>query len=240
MFCTKCGNRLNDGDAFCGVCGSKQQVTPPKQQPTLIKKFDSKKCEVCGGSVKETMPGQYVCEYCGSEYTLAVDGSVAQCTLTDKEVLDVFYEAAMYERNNKPFEELQCLLKAIDKAPNNVALLVKLGRAYRRNNLYSKALECYEKAMAINPGYGTAYSNASTVYTLTQNYEKAVKYSEKAVQLIEQNREQCTKDDYAVSLSNYALALKNVGRKAEAKIIADKAIKNGYQNGKALKKLLKQ
>ncbi len=251
MFCFNCGTKLRDTDMFCYQCGAKvaevkeevacsqpassfQQAVPSAAPIRIL----SNKCEACGGVLKEVAPGKYLCEYCGSEFITINGNQVTESKLTEKEILDVIYEAAEFEVKQMFREELNCFLRVIDKAPDNTVLLVKLGRAYRRNNMHAKAIECYEKSISLNPTYANAYSNLGTVYILATDYQKAEQYCRQGIALMEQNRALYTNDDYAVALSNCAIAVGKLGRKEEAKALLQKAEANGYKNGDAARKMI--
>lgn len=250
MFCTNCGNKLNDTDAFCSSCGTKvyaktvnsainyNNTANNATQASPIRRMISNKCEACGATINEISKGHFLCEYCGSEYITVNNGEITESKITEKEILDVFYEAARYETNNMFYEELQCLLKIIDKAPDNTVLLCKLGRAYRRNNMHAKAIECYEKSIQINPSYANAYTNLGTIYVLYNQFAKAETYCKKAITLMNNNRIHYTNDDYAVAHSNCAIAVGKQGKIKEAKALLEIAESNGYKNGAQVRKMI--
>lgn len=238
MFCSKCGNKLNNSDVFCSQCGNKIAGTTQSAGQAQELKAITNKCNACGGTIKEVAKGRYLCEYCGSEYITNDAKEILESKLTERELIDIFHEAAQHEINNRFYEELQCFLRAIEKAPDNTILLVKLGRAYRRNNLHAKALECYEKAIEINPSYAVAYTNLCTLYVVAQDYKKAEECARKGISLMEANRLQYTNDDYAIALSNCALAVGKRGNLNEAKALLKKAEANGYKNGAKVRQML--
>jgi len=236
MFCSKCGYELKADAVFCSRCG--ERVAESSKSDRLQKKVITNKCESCGSELKQLSPKQYICEYCGSEYYTNNNKEIEDCKITEKKLLDLFYEAAQYERNNKSWDELQCLLGVMDEAYDNVVYLVKLGRAYRRNNMFAKALECYEKAMQINQEYAPIYSNIGAVYILTEQYEKAEAPCKKAIELMNISRVDYTQSDYAIAHSNLAISVGKLGRKKEAKEYLAIAEKNGYKNGAAARKMI--
>lgn len=241
MFCSKCGCELRDADVFCNKCGTKvigASENKGMQQSSGLQLIATK-CEACGApTLKETRRGHFLCEYCGSEYITNETHEVVESKLTEKEVLDILMEAAHCELNERYYEELQCLLKAEEKASDNVILQVKIGRAYRRNNMYEEAMQCYEKAMQLDPSYANIYSNIGALYSLINQYVQAEEYLKKALAMMEENRIRYTNDDFAVCLSNYAFAVAKLGKKKEAKKLLDRAEENGYKNANAARKLL--
>ncbi|MBQ4346958.1 MAG: tetratricopeptide repeat protein [Firmicutes bacterium] len=185
MFCIKCGEKLPDEANFCLKCGTKvvlpegmneaSQKASQKAENRKKIKFNNK-CESCGAATKRLSASHFLCEYCGSEYFLNDDMECYDFTITDEEIMNVFIQAAKFELKNKSVEELQCLLTVKEKAEDNVAYLVKLGRAYRRNDMFDKAMECYEKAELINPNYANIYVNQGTIYIKPDQYAKAESY----------------------------------------------------------------
>jgi phage shock protein C len=54
MFCTACGNKMRDGDRFCGSCGhGEQQTAPPREEqarrPLMRAMREKKIAGVCAG-----------------------------------------------------------------------------------------------------------------------------------------------------------------------------------------------
>lgn len=235
MFCTECGNKVGENEKFCRKCGTKLQNNVHEPKP--LNKLDNR-CDSCGAGLKKLSAGHYVCEYCGSEYFTNEKGEVSEAKLTERETLDAMYRAAQFEKKNQFWEELQCLLEASERAPDNAILLVKLGRAYRRNNMYAKAVECYEKSIKINPSYGNAYVNLGTIYILEEQYAKAEQSCRKGIELMNANRIEYTNGDYAIAHSNCAIAVGKQGRKEEAKRLLKIAENNGYKNGDAARKMI--
>lgn len=237
MFCTQCGNQLNKNDLYCSKCGRKNDTNDTSSTSTTAK-FVTNKCDSCGAVLKHLSPTRYLCEYCGSEYFASGDRTIAECKLTEKEIIDVFHKAAQYELQNKPYEELQCFLSVIDRASDNVMILVKTGRAYRRNNMHDKAVTYYEQAIRINPAYANAYTNLGAVYIFKNDFERAASNLKHAINLMNSNRLGYTNDDYAIAHSNYAIAIGKLGRLSEAEQNIKIAEQNGYTNGKNARKLI--
>ena len=232
MFCTKCGQKIVDGAAFCAFCGQKLGAPAPQARPMVSN------CECCGAVLKRLQPNHYICEYCGSEYFTDQNSQVERSRIAEKELLMLFRQAADYEVRNLYWEELQCLLSAQERAGSNVVYLVKLGRAYRRNNLFSQAVECYEKARLINPDYPQIYANIGAVYIVTKQYALAEAPCRQGIELMHRNRLDVSNNDFAVAYGNLALAVGMLGRKEEAKQYLKIAEENGYQNGKTVRKMV--
>ncbi len=104
-FCTKCGNKIEVGDVFCGVCGAvvpladiveekpepkKGKPKPPREEPTdetegmpapeadvepELKKDKVKRCPACGEIVGEK---DFTCSSCGFELRDSTDGSIGE------------------------------------------------------------------------------------------------------------------------------------------------------------------
>ena len=234
MFCRECGNKLMEGALFCSRCGTK---LVDNGGSNMQKAFTSV-CESCGAKLKRLSAHRYLCEYCGSEYYTNAENAITGAKITEKELLDVFYKAAELEKQNKHWEELQCLLSIADKASDNALYMVKLGRAYRRNNLHQKALECYNAAQSINSELASIYTNIGALHIITKQYHLALAPCYRAVELMNRNRAEYSNEDYAVAHSNLAIAVGMQGRLEEAKQYIKIAEQNGYQNGATVRKML--
>lgn len=196
------------------------------------------KCEACGATqLKEIKKGHFLCEYCGSKFITDDNNEVIDRELTEKELVDILIEADQYEKNNEYPKALQCYLKAIEKAPDNIGILLKLGRAYRRNGLHDRALSCYDKALELEPSNAMVYCNIGAVYCFNGQYSKAEEYLKKAINMLEAGPILCI-DDIATCYSNCAVAVGKLGRKKEAKALLKKAEANGYANGAVVRKLI--
>lgn len=234
MFCEKCGAKISENAKFCSSCGEKVQSKGSSGKRELI----TNKCGTCGAMIKMLTPNRYLCEYCGSEYYTTNDGEITDSKLTEKEVLDIFYQAAKYENAGKFWEELQCLLGSIDKLSDNVTYYIKLGRAYRRNDMHAKALECYEKAKELNSNDATIYTNIGAVYIFANRFKEAEENCKKATEMMQKDRVKYTQNDYAVAFSNLAIAVGKRGRKDEAKRYLKFAEDNSYKNGDTVRKMI--
>lgn len=240
MFCVKCGNQVGETDVFCYNCGTRITDTSFKKNQAQNRglRLILLKCEACGATeLKEMKKGHFLCEYCGSRYITDDNNEVIDYELTEKELVDILREAAQYEIRNEYYKELQCFLKVIDKAPDNISILLKLGRSYRRNNMYDKALTCYNKVLELEPLNTMGYANIGSLYCICGQYSEAEKYLKKAIQMAGENPTQYSKD-FGTTFANYAFALGKLGRIEEAKIWLSKAEEYGYDNVAQLRKIL--
>lgn len=196
------------------------------------------KCEVCGASeLKETGKGHFLCEYCGSKYITDENNEVVNRELVKKDLVDILVEADKYEKTKDYPKELQCYQKAIEKAPDNMTILLKLGRAYRRNGLHDRALSCYDKALEIDSSNANIYCNIGAVYCFTGQYNKAEEYLKKGINMMEADPLPYM-NDIGTCYSNYAIAAGKLGRIKEAKALLKKAESYGYTNGATVRNVL--
>lgn len=62
-YCTKCGEKINEGDIYCRKCGSKQTKTKKKTT-----KLVAAKCPSCGSNIDvDKNKKQTICEYCNTQ-----------------------------------------------------------------------------------------------------------------------------------------------------------------------------
>jgi len=71
--------------------------------------------------------------------------------------------ATLYARGQKPDQTLQTVEKALQKRPNDPAMLTLAGTAYERKGQIDKAREAFEKALAANPRDGAAANNLAWI-----------------------------------------------------------------------------
>lgn len=111
---------------------------------------------------------------------------------------------------NKDYEKaLEPLLRAAEKAPENLGTLNSLGTCYMATGKSDDAIKIYEKALEINPKNPMAYFNIGSAYQIKQNHEKAVEYLEKAVELDEDESFISALAMSEVKLGDYECALKH-------------------------------
>lgn len=256
LFCRFCGNRLSvvNQEKNCGFDPLFDKIFSENESTQKIEldngftvyqskskqKFDVNKCSVCGGTMlTKTGLFNYMCEYCGSKFTVNENNDIIDSKLTQAEILDVFQKAAHLENSGQYVDELQLFLKHQSQASDNVLFLVKLGRAYRHCGMYDKAIEVYKNAISVDPSFGSSYANIGAVYIFTGQYRLAEENLLKGLKLMSANTTRNTKSDFAVVHSNLALAVGHQGRKQEAKRYLEIAEKQyGYPNGARVRELI--
>lgn len=62
MFCTNCGEKIDDGEAICKGCG-KLSASIREELLAMSEKTSDLKCEKCGGVV---IAGHHFCSTCGA------------------------------------------------------------------------------------------------------------------------------------------------------------------------------
>lgn len=256
LFCRFCGNKLSavnkekacDSDSVFDKFFSENEKTQKTEldngwtiyQSKNKQKFDVNKCSVCGGAMlTKTGLFDFMCEYCGSKFTVNEKNEIIDSKLTEAEILDVFSKAAQYENKGQYLEELQLFLKHQSQASDNLLYLVKLGRAYRHCGMCDKAIEVYNTVLSRDPSFGSVYGNIGAVYIYTNQYALAEKSLLKGLKLMKENSTRYTKSDFAVAHSNLAIAVGKQGRKSEAKKYLEIAEKQyGYTNGANVRSLI--
>ena len=85
----------------------------------------------------------------------------------------LFVEASEYEARDDIPAELHILLKGLDIAPQNINLLLKLGRSYWRLGQNQKAMEYFERAEASDPGNPIISIGMGDIYLTQGLYAEA-------------------------------------------------------------------
>lgn len=75
MYCSHCGQEVNDNDRFCSACGEK--VIRPRRN-----------CPNCGSTIGEN---DYVCSHCGYQLPVEVKHQIVQKSRTVAGVLGIFF-----------------------------------------------------------------------------------------------------------------------------------------------------
>lgn len=101
MYCTNCGNKINDGELFCSKCGSKT-----KQEMTykLV-------CRACGGSLNVDSNNIAHCPHCGSKEIIIESDNVAVERIkstTEKEL-----QRMKWEREDEVSRQLSVTLRKV-------------------------------------------------------------------------------------------------------------------------------
>ncbi|MBQ6998646.1 MAG: tetratricopeptide repeat protein [Clostridia bacterium] len=188
--------------------------------------LEKKVCECCGGSLKKKTNGSYECEFCGSRYTPASDGSAEKKEIVDSEILSYYKLAQKHYKDEEYNKGLEVLKLALELDENNPTTLLKLGRGYDNLGEGDKALDFYKKALEIDPEYGIAYNNIGIIYYDNQDWHNAAQMIEKALSLIDKND-----DVYWTIYANYALVIAKFGNLKKAEAMIEVAEENGFDDG---------
>lgn len=70
IVCSKCGAQLPDGNKFCGNCGNAIIQAGNTAQDNPAKPIRPIVCELCGGNSLTKENGFFVCQNCGTRYSL--------------------------------------------------------------------------------------------------------------------------------------------------------------------------
>ena len=220
MFCIKCGAALPNGADFCPKCGTRTGAsdrTPPES------------CTACGSrALKRVRRGEYLCEHCGSRYYVNGEEGIESEEEAEARLMALFVEASEYEARDDIPAELQILLKGLDIAPQNIDLLLKLGRSYWRLGQNRKAMEYFERAEASDPGNPVISIGVGSVYLTQGLYAEAKSLYEKGLSIMEADPLSATANDIAVSYGNYGYCLGKLGDRKGAKKYLSIAKKKGY------------
>lgn len=220
MFCMKCGAALPESAAFCPKCGTKTGASNSTFPES---------CTACGSrTLKRVQRGEYLCEHCGSRYYVNGEDEIESEEEANARLTALFVEAAEYEARDDIPAELQILLKGLDIAPQNVDLLLKLGRSYRRLGQNQKAMEYFERAKDSDPGNPIISIGMGSIYLTQGLYAEAKSLYEKGLAIMEANPLSATANDIAVSYGNYSYCLGKMGDRKGAKKYLSIAKKKGY------------
>ena len=177
--------------------------------------------EVCKGEADEPLRSGE------SSQTSSSNPDIDMVADKEEQFKKVLYQSALYHEGEKYEQELEALLLAQKLKPDNVDVLIKLGRVHRLLGDNLKALEFYNKAKTIDPRNPTIYMNTGAVYAVSGDYATAKPLYEQAIDLIEDGAP-ATIDDKASCYANYALCIGKLGNIKVARKYLIKAKRNGY------------
>ena len=183
-------------------------------------------CESCGGNSFKTKGNTYECEFCGSNYFLDNDSTIAGRALTNAKVVQYYLDAAKFHLKNEFSNELKVLTSALEIDKTNPLTMVKIGRCYRNLHLHTEAIKMYKRAIEIDEELGTAYANLGTISILNKNWQEAASYYKKGLKYIDKNE-----NDYWTAYANYAIAIAQMGDTITAEKMISEAESHGYKNG---------
>ena len=137
-------------------------------------------------------------------------------------------DAAEYAKKGDTQNELQTLIKAMDLAPEDNTVLIRLGRAYWRLGSVEEALEYYRMAEELYPDDPIVYVNIGSAFFKLGQYAQAKAQYEKGIAIIESDPMSACADDIAVAYGSYAFCLGKLGDKKSAKKYLSIAKEKGY------------
>lgn len=224
-YCIYCGSSLPDKALFCPACGEKITRKAESEEPLLR----PMRCTTCGSStIRRIGTGKYRCEHCGTIFYRDGQEPGEDAYAQDAQVAALLSEAQEYGEKKDYRNEIKILAKAMELAPEDNNVLLRLGRAYWRNNLPEKALGYYRIAEELYPDDPIVYSNiGAACLKLGHNAEAKAQY-EKGIDLIESNPMSASGYDIAVTYGNYALCLGRMGDRKAAKKYLSIAKEKGY------------
>ena len=225
MFCISCGSAVPDGALFCPACGAKVTGAAKPEEPHLV----SVRCTSCGSSnLRKKSAGKYQCEHCGTVFFRTGEDPAGDEEAKEAKVAALLSEASDCATRGDYENELQTLVKAVNLAPENNTVLLRVGRAYWRHGLCEKALEYYRTAEELYPDDPIVYTNIGTAYLKLGHYEKARTEYEKGIAIIESDPMSACGEDIAITYGNYALCLGKLGDRKGARKYLSVAKEKGY------------
>lgn len=214
MYCMSCGAALPENSAFCYACGA--AVTDGKE-PKKAHLY-SMSCSACGsGDHRKIRFGEYRCEHCGTVLHTGEQNSAVDQEAADAKVAVLLSEASAFEEQKDYKSQLQTLIKAVELAPENNTVLLRLGRAYWQLGPFEKAMEYYRIAEEMYPNDPTVYNNNGSTFFKSGRYAEAYAQYEKAIAIIDADPLSACAEDIAVFYGNYAYSLGKLGDKKNAK-----------------------
>ena len=225
MFCMSCGAALPDGAAFCPACGAK--LTP--EADPAAPRLHALRCTACGsGSLRKLRRGEYRCEHCGVSFYADGQDPGSDLEARDADLAVLLSEAAAFAEKKDYKGELRTLVKALEIAPEDNTVLLRLGRAYWRLGSNEKALEYYRTAEKLYPEDPVVYINIGSVYFKLGQYTQAKAQYEKAVEMLRSDPTSACAEDIGVAYGNYAFCLGKLGDRKNAKKYLSLAKEKGY------------
>lgn len=149
----------------------------------------------------------------------------------DLKFLNLIEQAHECREKNQYKKEYVLLQQALEIKPDDMDILLKLGRVNRILGNYDEALNYYNRALVINPNDGVLYCNLGAVYIYTGKLDKACYSYEKGLAMVDPDYQ-----DYPIILGGYAMALGKNGEKKKAFKVLKRARKMGYKNAEVIKK----
>lgn len=148
--------------------------------------------------------------------------------LHKKSLEEIFAIAEKYAKEGDYKKELETLHGAEKDYPQNISVILNIGRAYRHNGDYTNALNYYEKAAVLNPDEPAIYISRGALYIILCQYSIAKEQYEIAENLLKSGRGQVSPNDLSILYANYALATGKLGQRQTAENYLNHALELGY------------
>ncbi len=225
MFCMYCGAVLPDQAAFCPGCGAKVTGEGDSEKPHLR----LMKCTSCGsGDIKKVYNGKYRCEHCGSILYTDEKSTDEDQEAVAAQVAILVSEAAEFSKKKDYQNELRTLTKAINLAPEDCNVMLRLGRAYWRLGSLEKSMEYYRIVEDLYPNDPAVHCNIGANYFKSGHYAQAKEEYEKAIEIIVSDPMSACEEEVAIIYGNYAHCLGKLGDMKNAKKYLSVAKEKGY------------
>ena len=123
---------------------------------------------------------------------------------------------------------MKTLVKALEIAPEDNTVLLRLGRAYWRLGSNEKALEYYRTAEKLYPEDPVVYINIGSVYFKLGQYTQAKAQYETAIEMLRSDPTSACAEDIGAAYGNYAFCLGKLGDRKKKKKYLSLAKEKGY------------
>ena len=124
-------------------------------------------------------------------------------------------KAATYTSQNQYEKAAECFVKAVELNPQNMEFRISLARAYQKLKQTDQALQCYMEAKTLWPQDPRIDYYIGVMWGNLADYQKALAAFDDSLHL---------KPDFTEALLGKSIMLAKLGRKEEAKQLADKLL----------------
>jgi tetratricopeptide (TPR) repeat protein len=187
MYCSECGNKIEDDSKFCGHCGhpvesdTEKETTIKRDKPIPSSKLTDNQSIVQPSEKKNNLWKWIV-------------GAIVLCV-----GVIIVFSFIMY-RMNQPFYvhfdkgteylelgQYQNAIEEYDKAirlkPNNAGTYYDRGMAYHHLGQYQSAIEDYSKAIELDPKNAEVYNTRGYAFHSLGQYQRAIDNYDESIRL---------------------------------------------------------